>query len=195
MIHGYCCLIIIFFNKTKLDLYCVIYSFIQKGRMLVAAVDFSLQSVDIKAVFLLAEATIFMLKNILTKLVSRSKFKHQVRSNAVYDLYEKNCISDKKLLEMHQKRMNSNKNNQFEIDSELINILKSDINDIEEIDALLESNNTKSKNEHNEFEAEGNKSELDDISNDLTNIMNVPVKRLPINLFDLKMLLQVSLQI
>jgi hypothetical protein len=163
--------------------------------MLVAAVDFSLQSVDIKAVFLLAEATIFMLKNILTKLVSRSKFKHQVRSKAVYDLYEKNCISDKKLLEMHKKRINSNKNNQFEIDSELINILKGDINDFEEIDALLESNNTKSKNEHKEFEAEENKSELDFISNDLTNIMNVPVKRLPINLFDLKMLLQVGFQI
>ena len=69
------------------------------------------------------------------------------------------------------------------------------LNDFEEIDALLESNTTKSKNEQIEFEAEGNKSELDDISNDLTNIMNVPVKRLPINLFDLKMLLQVGFRI
>ena len=164
--------------------------FYKLGRMLVSAVDFSLQSIDIKAVFLLAEATIFMLKKILTKLISRSKFKHELRTKAVYDMYEKNCITDKKLLDLHEKRLNANKNNQFDIDSDLINTLKSDIDNLDDTEVPEYSKN-KSKNEQNQFEAE-NKSEIENISNDLCNTMNVPVRRLPINLFDLKSLLQAS---
>jgi hypothetical protein len=160
--------------------------------MLVSAVDFSLQSIDIKAVFLLAEATIFMLKKILTKLISRSKFKHELRTKAVYDMYEKNCVTDKKLLDLHERRLNANKNNQFDIDSNLINTLKSDINNLDDIE-VLEYNKNKSKNEQNQFDGE-NKSEIENISNDLCNTMNVPVRRLPINLFDLKSLLQASFQ-
>ena len=161
--------------------------------MLVSAVDYNLQSVDIKAVFLLAEATISMLKKIITKLVSRSKFKHELRSRAVYDLYEKNTITDKKILDIHHKRLNSN---QFELDAQLINTLKSDLDHSQEADKEGELSYQAKESEpifDLRTNQEAKNKEWESLVNPLSNSMNVPVRKLPITLFDLKNLLQVNL--
>ena len=151
------------------------------NRMLVTAVDYNLKQIDVKAVFLLAEATIYMLKNIITKLASRSKFKHELRCQSVYDLYEKSCITDKKVLDQHRKRL-VRPDEKFELDPDLLEKIRNE-NDLEE--------ENEPEVEQMETSASKQDDELEDISNDLNNPMIVPVKRLPSTLYDLKNLLQV----
>lgn len=151
------------------------------NRMLVTAVDYNLKQIDVKAVFLLAEATIYMLKNIITKLASRSKFKHELRCQSVYDLYEKSCITDKKVLDQHRKRL-VRPDEKFELDPGLLEKIRNE-NDLEE--------ENEPEVEQMETSASKQDDELEDISNDLNNPMIVPVKRLPSTLYDLKNLLQV----
>ena len=55
------------------------------NRMLLGAIDHNLQQVDIKAVFLLAEATVWLLINIITKLNLRSKFKQSLSSQSALE--------------------------------------------------------------------------------------------------------------
>jgi len=153
------------------------------NRMLVTAFDYNLEKIDPKAVFLLAEATIYMLKNIITKLASRSKFKHKLRSQSMYDLYEKSCVTDKKILNEHRKRLFKS-DEQFELDPGLIEKLKNEKDEEEESEPeLMETSAAK--------QDDVDLDELKDISNDLNNPMIVPVKRLPCTLYDLKNLLQV----
>lgn len=149
------------------------------NRMLVTAVDYNLKQIDVKAVFLLAEATIYMLKNVITKLASRSKFKHELRCQSVLDLYEKSCITDRKVLEQHRKRL-VRPDGKFELDPGLLEKIR-DEKDSEEENEMEQMETSASRQDN----------ELEDISNDLNNPMIVPVKRIPSTLYDLKNLLQV----
>ena len=176
------------------------------GRMLVAAMDYNLQTVDIKAVFLLAEATIVMLKNLVTKLASRSKFKHQLRSQAVYELHEANTVTDNKILEARRKRLNVN--DIFGLDPDLMDKLRTERNEEEartsdqqkEIDAMFgfklnfiadQNTGEKFQGEEEKVEGEGKKEKSEFDSGELSDPMNVPVRKLPATLFDLKNLLKV----
>jgi hypothetical protein len=154
------------------------------GRMLVSAIDYNISQVDPKAVFLLAEATICMLKNILTKLISRNKFKNKLRYLSVHDSYRSKHITDIRVLDKQNERLNRNIINEFKLDPSLINKLKNDDNE----DIMIESEEDLKEN----YKDENELNELKNFSNDLNNQFLVPVKKQKITLFDLKNLLEIS---
>lgn len=167
------------------------------SRMLLGAIDFNLQQVDIKAVFLLAEATICVLRTIICKLVSRSKFRSKLRSEEAYEEFKKKSnLSEDRILNSHRARSNKNVSSQFEIDDKLMEKLKTEISqNYEFIQNDSENETDQSLNEENEEDEDlEDKKELRKFSNDLiNNKLKTPVKQLPITLFDLKNLLQVGL--
>lgn len=158
------------------------------GRLLLGAIDYNLQHIDIKAVFLLAEATVWMLKSIITKLSSRSNFKHKLRRESAYENYKRTCLTDKKILGAHEKNMDrlvsqEDTNDRFEIDPNMFKVKKDtecqvefDSDDQEMIcdDEIVEQ-----------------KEALKGFRNQMNNPLIVPQKKLPATLFDLKNLLQV----
>jgi hypothetical protein len=90
------------------------------GRLLLGAIDFNLQHVDMKAVFLLAEATVWMLKNILSKLTSRSNFRQNLRCESAFENYKQTCISDERIrLKLNKKNNEIDDDLNFEVDSKI----------------------------------------------------------------------------
>jgi hypothetical protein len=150
------------------------------NRLLLGAIDYNLKNIDIKAVFLLAEATIWLLKNIITKLASRSEFKQRIRCESAHENYKINKM--KCLNEINEERKKSQIVNELKLGGNDFKRAKYDDNDfIEE--------------EENDDEDEVNTKEkkvLEDLSDDLKNPAIVPVQKLPTTLFDLKNLLQVK---
>ncbi len=162
------------------------------GRMLVSAIDYSISQVDPKAVFLLAEATCFMLKNILTKLISRNKFKNKLRYLSVHDNYRSKHITDKRILDKQNERLDRNIMNQFNLDPSFISRLKN--NDYEDemmIESELDNQEITNKTTEN-YKDENELNELKNLSYDLNNQFLVPVKKQKINLYDLKNLFEIS---
>lgn len=143
-------------------------------RMLLATIDHNIQQIDSKAVFLLAEATIWILKNIIEKLVSRSKLKEKIRRDYLFEKYKNLGLLSKKYVQDYYKNANT-----FLIDEQIYQKMTSTFdNEKEEFERMELDENL-----------ETNDSELNTITDDL-NSLNP--KKLPINLFDLKNLLQVS---
>jgi len=162
-------------------------------RMLLGAIDNNLQQVDTRAVFLLAEATVWMLKNIIQKLLSRSKFRHKLRCQSVYENYLRTNVTDEKVLKLHRERGKSNICNQFELEQdELLNKLKMDDQLGDQEDQFMYDECKMQQSNDSKAERTKEKEEIKEISNYLNNKTIVPVKRLPSTLFDLKNLLQVS---
>jgi hypothetical protein len=163
-------------------------------RMLLGAIDNNLQQVDTRAVFLLAEATVWMLKSIIQKLVSRSKFKHKLRCQSVYENYMRTNVTDEKIIKLHQERSKSNICSQFELEQEeLLNKLKVDDHPSEQEDQFMFDESRMHQTIDLKCERAKEKEELKEMSNYINNKAIVAVKRLPSTLFDLKNLLQVSL--
>lgn len=162
--------------------------------MLVSAIDYNISQVDPKAVFLLAEATICMLKNILTKLISRNKFKNKLRCLSVYDNYRSKNITDRRILEKQNERLNRNIMSEFNLDSGLLNKIKNnDFNaDTDMIESDEENKEEKNKTTTENYKDENELTELNNISYDLNNQFIVPVKKQKITLYDLKNLLEIS---
>jgi hypothetical protein len=60
-----------------------------------------------QAVFLLAEATLVLLKNIVSKLAARSQTKQALVARSLYEDYIRNAnITDERVLASHARRMN-----------------------------------------------------------------------------------------
>jgi hypothetical protein len=156
------------------------------GRLLLGAIDYNLQHIDIKAVFLLAEATVWMLKNIITKLSSRSNFKHKLMCESAYENYKRSFLTDKSVLNAHEEKQKK--------------ISKEDINERFEIDPIV-FKAKESEEFQREFDSDDQemldeeyteqKETLKGFSNQMYNPLIVPQKKLPTTLFDLKNLLQV----
>ena len=141
------------------------------GRLLLGAIDFNLQHVDIKAVFLVAEATIWMLKNILSKLSSRSEFRNKLRCESSYNNFK---TMNSEIGHRHHTKMNSQ--DSFDFDPDIFKNMD------------MENLKTEEKEEQDEEED----TLLKDLGSNLNNPLIVPNKKLPTSLFDLKNLLQVT---
>ena len=141
------------------------------GRLLLGAIDFNLQHVDIKAVFLVAEATIWMLKNILSKLSSRSEFRNKLRCESSYNNFKATNS------EAGQRNHKINTQDTFDFEPDIFKNIE------------VENLKTDDKEERDEEED----TQLKDLGSNLNNPLIVPNKRLPTSLFDLKNLLQVIL--
>ena len=158
------------------------------NRILLGAIDYNLQHVDIKAVFLVAEATVWMLKNIISKLSSRSNFKHDLRRESAYSNFVRKTITDKKILKLHQEKMKSD--DQLDIDPNIFRRLRNKHHEIEEEESESEEiNKEKAKIDLNEL---GEKEHLKNLGSYLNNPAIVPSKKLPATLFDLNNLLKVK---
>jgi len=80
--------------------------------------------VDTQAVFLLAEATLVLLKNIIGKLSARSRMKQGLVTRAIYEQHMRQTdIKSERILASHHKRMN-NPDQKFEVDEKLVDFLK-----------------------------------------------------------------------
>jgi hypothetical protein len=163
------------------------------NRMLLSAIDFNLQHVDIKAVFLLAEATVWLLKNIIQKISSRSKFRQKLRVQYAHEKFMNENISDERVRNRHRKNLFNDENFNFDLNKNLLNRIKAelsgeDLNDIDDNSVV----------EFEEFGGHNFSKVNDEIEVDLgerasLNINNiVPVKKLNSSLYDLKNLLQVK---
>lgn len=159
------------------------------GRLLLGAIDYNLQHIDIKAVFLLAEATVWMLKNIITKLSERSNFKHNLRRESAYEHFKLANLTDEKLLRTHEERMNllrqSTGDERFEIDPNLFK--QKETSDEPEMDSDTD--------ELMDCESANEKETLKNLGSYLNNPLIVPQKKLPTTLFDLKNLLHFQRQL
>lgn len=172
------------------------------SRMLLAAVDYNLAQVDTKAVFLLAEATIIMLKNLIGKLSARSRFKNKMISQCMYEEYKRLNVTDANILKSHQRRLpryTDNKHANFEMDPDVLKKLKLELDPKSNYDMdFAEDNNDHSRHQQypvDEDTAEQmqEKDELKKFLNDFNYSSTVPAKKIPANLFDLKNLLQVHI--
>jgi hypothetical protein len=171
-----------------------------QGRMLVNAFDSNLQHVDSKAIFLLAEATIWILKDIIKKLAERSKFKHQIREESAFEIY-KNCfINDERIIKKQEDRLKSNIKSDEKIDFHLHSDLyriRQELNELKKDEAskngemfdINEDDFSKNKDD-NEW---NNNYHLKNTKIEINNPLIAPPK-LSITLFDLKSLLQVIIQ-
>ena len=145
-------------------------------RMLLATIDQNIQQIDSKAVFLLAEATLWILKSIIDKLVSRSRLKDKVRRDSLFEKYKNLGILSHKCVNDYHKQINT-----FSIDE---NIYRKIINSSESSE--LDSDSKMEIDENFQYENPESKKIVDEIN-------RLNPKKLPINLFDLKNLLQVSI--
>lgn len=69
-----------------------------------------------QAVFLLAEATLVLLKNIISKLAGRSRMKQALLKHALYEEHVRQTgIKNERILAGHSKRMDD-PNQKFEVD-------------------------------------------------------------------------------
>lgn len=148
------------------------------NRMILASIDHNIPQVDIKSVFLLAEATIWLLKNIIEKLVSRSKFKNRIRTDFLFDNYKQNGLISKKCVNDYEKLKNC-----FTIDENILENLYNETNP---------SKNLDDENEQ-EFKMDVDQSDLQELKEISDDMNRINAKKLPINLYDLKNLLQVCL--
>lgn len=144
-------------------------------RMLLATIDHNIQQIDTKAAFLLAEATIWILKNIIEKLVSRSKLKDKIRRDFLYEKQKKSGLLSQKCVHDYQEKLNT-----FSIDE----------NFYQKMISNPENENFDFDKMEVDDESQTDTNELNKITNEL-NRLNP--KKLPINLYDLKNLLQVCI--
>ena len=166
------------------------------GRMLLGAIDLNLQLVDAKACFLLAEATIWMLKNMVTRLIARSKFRHKLRALSSLERYTSAHVSDERVLANQRRRLNTaTANAGFHVDpAALMRKVRhhpdrmDDDNDDDTDETMQRSQEAEEEEEEEEDDDE--RRELAELANDLNNCLVAPVRKLPITLFDLKQLLQ-----
>jgi len=149
------------------------------NRLLLGAIDFNLQNIDIKTVFLLAEATIWLLKNIISMLASRSEFKKNIRCESAYENYKQMChLNDVNLFAKKKQSFKSNLT-EFAI---CPNVFKKKSNQQQQTKECSNANQS--------IDMEEERETLDRLSNNLDNPAIVPNKKLPTTLFDLKNLLQ-----
>ena len=141
------------------------------SRLLLGAIDANLQSIDLKAVFLLAEATIWFLKNIVSQLASRSEFKKRIRCESAYENYKINQAKQGIVLNESRK--------------------KAFISEDEFAFTPSVFKKTKPTTNLNNVVEQEEKEILNSLSDNVNNPTIVPVNKLPTNLFDLKNLLQV----
>lgn len=155
------------------------------GRLLLGAIDYNLQHIDIKAVFLLAEATVWMLKNIITNLSARSNFKHKLRCESAYENFKSKNLSDEKILKTHIKRMKMFEKNsgdeRFEIDPNLFK------NKEDENESEIE---TDENEDMMDIDSANEREKIMNLGNHLNNPLIIPQNKLPSTLYDLKNLLQ-----
>lgn len=150
------------------------------NRLLLGAIDFNLQNIDIKTVFLLAEATIWLLKNIISMLASRSEFKKNIRCESAYENYKQMYhLNDVNLFAKKKQSFKSNLT-EFAI---CPNVFKKKSN---------QQQTKECSNANQSIDMEEERETLDRLSNNLDNPAIVPNKKLPTTLFDLKNLLQVN---
>ena len=183
------------------------------NRMLISALDHNLEHVSVKACFLLAEATIWMLKNIIAKLASRSRFKHKLRQESAYVKYQQDHFTDQDLI-LQAQQANKRRGgifgaNRVVIDSDILSQFELEpefIKELMHVDAE-EANSYGDPNSEwssvGQFKGPGQLDEVHSLNNDeqaelkelgdkMLNPAIVPIKRLPATLFDLKTILQVS---
>jgi formate dehydrogenase assembly factor FdhD len=147
-----------------------------------------------QAVFLLAEATIVMLKNIVTKLASRSEMKKKLAARSMYDEYRRLHITDERILQVHDKKM-MNKDKEFEVEEGFLRNLRSQVAGNTSCGLMETENMETNTSQTNDKEEKTEKEELKSLLEDYNYATPVPVKKLPTNLFDLKNLLQVRFRI
>lgn len=151
------------------------YARLIHGRMMLAALDNNLQpNIDVKAVFLLAEATVWLLKNIITKLASRSRFKHSLRKQYV-------CCG---------RRRGKAEDDYLSLDPGIIGRLRAECEDGGYTNKNDDTAET-FKRTVDEEELREREELRQTMGVDLDNPLPMPVRKLPATLFDLKNLLQV----
>ena len=173
---------------------CLPYARVIHGRMLLTAFDFNLKSVDAKAVFLLAEATVWMLRNMIGKLVDRSRFKHSLRVESEFDKYKRTV--DSTLLDRsrrHNLEPDKNVLKEFELDSELLReLLGTDSDQMEWSESTTTTTTPIEATTTTKIEVEDpDRVYLNQLSDPRQNPAIVSTRRLPNTLYDLKNLLQV----
>ena len=154
------------------------------NRLLLGAVDFNLQHVDIKTVFLVAEATVWMLKNIISRLSSRSNFKHELRRESAYSNFLRKNVSDKKIIRHHKEKDKSEE--QLDFDPNVFRRLRS-----EHFEAERDSEDEKESSQPNEQTEPKEKEFLKNLGSYMNNPAIAPARKLPTTLYDLKNLFQV----
>ena len=143
------------------------------SRVLLGAIDANLQSIDLKTVFLLAEATIWFLKNIVSQLASRSELKNRIRCESAYENFKINQVKNGIIINGRRKKVSITLKNFDSIpiiykkSNQIKNANNSVINEEEEIQNIM-TNNAK-------------------------NPSVVPINKLPTTLFDLQTLLRVRI--
>lgn len=81
--------------------------------------EFLASQVDMQAVFLLAEATQSLLKNMISKISARSRMKQALLKRALYEEHVRQTeIKNERILAGHAKRM-ENPQRKFEVDKKL----------------------------------------------------------------------------
>ena len=131
-----------------------------------------------------------MLKNIISKLVSRSEFKNKLRCESAYDNFKQANLSDARVLCSHQIRSQSDaeSDSHFEMDSDLLDKLKHSPEELRNLNRQANFLDQMSSSTSSE------KQDLKNLGNFLNNPLVVPNRKLPITSFDLKNLLQVTSQ-
>ena len=151
-------------RERSLPYFKMIYS-----RFLLGAIDANLQSIDLKAVFLLAEATIWFLKNIISQLASRSQLKNEIRYESAYETIKINQV--KNGITINESRQKAS-------------ILKDD-DDFAFIPNIFKKSKQDNCINHDK------KYTSNSMSDYVKNPEILPITKLPTTLFDLKNMLQV----
>ncbi|CAF1020177.1 unnamed protein product [Brachionus calyciflorus] len=150
------------------------------NRLMLGALDQNIQQVDPKAAFLIAEATIWILRTIIEKLVSRSKFKDKLRSDFLYRKYKDNNSISKKSIKDYEIELDKYSLDDIDFKSIIdreTNGDKSLDEDTMEVDKNLDDENIH---------------EMNEIKSILNDMNKLKAKKLPLNLMDLKILFQVN---
>jgi hypothetical protein len=148
-----------------------------------------------------------MLKNIITKLVSRSNFKNKLTNEYLYETYKRSHVQDESILKSHRHRLphlSNERNGKFEMEENFLKKLKASVLNSSENnnrtarqsdqDMDMQEADTTTRPGFHEFadqEIIQEKEELKKFLNGFNYSSTVPTQKLPFNLFDLKNLLQV----
>lgn len=162
------------------------------NRLLLGAIDFNLQNIDIKTVFLLAEATIWLLKNIISMLASRSQFKKAIRCESAYEKYRETHHLNEPIPPLKKKRTHTEVYSEFDFCPSILKKQKKQLAAQDQVEEHDECSLSATASIHLIDSEE--KEALESLSSNLNNPAIVPITKLPTTLFDLKNLLQVDIK-